>query len=409
MIKLVLDKHTIKEWVAPLFLLIICLCMFGILWQKLSFIQHSHFSDLAYSFLHGKLSLPDSMRFSSWQDSSFFNGKHYVYFGLTPTLLLLPAVIIFGQNFPQQTLCFVAGIINFLLLLKIGIRLGLKPKDAFWLTLATIFGSSYFFVSIINISAFLVQVVGMTFMLFALYEYLTSKRWFLIGIWIALAGLTRQSLYACLIFYLFELFISSDKNKKRSLFLLLSPIFYSLILTGVYNFSRFASIINNGYLNNPTWPCGKDELAKYGLFSLTYLPSNLFIMLLKGPESLRINEASYVLRFPYIKASEWGMSIFITSPFLLFGFLSKLNNPRVKGAMIACIIGILPSLVYACTGAWQYGYRYILDIWPFIFIILATYFSANGVTKLAKLLIALSILGNLFFSGSIWGVYPFTN
>ncbi|KKS69109.1 MAG: hypothetical protein UV41_C0064G0008 [Candidatus Daviesbacteria bacterium GW2011_GWA2_42_7] len=61
-----------------------------ILWQKLSFIQHSHFSDLAFSFLQGQLSLSEPLRYTSWQDSAAFGDKFYVYFGPVPSLLLLP-------------------------------------------------------------------------------------------------------------------------------------------------------------------------------------------------------------------------------------------------------------------------------------------------------------------------------
>ncbi|KKS64222.1 hypothetical protein A3A14_00410 [Candidatus Daviesbacteria bacterium RIFCSPLOWO2_01_FULL_43_38] len=379
-----------------------------ILWQKLSFIQHSHFSDLAFSFLQGQLSLSEPLRYTSWQDSAAFGDKFYVYFGPVPSLLLLPLIAIFGQTFNQQFLTLFLGLVNFYLLFKLAGVLGLKSINALWLTLAIIFGSVYIFLTLVNISAYLIQVAGFTFLTAALFEFYTKKRWLLIGVLLALAGLTRQSLYFGTVFFVIELILSKDKFKYSHLVLLLQPIILSIAGSGFYNFLRFGNFFDNGYAYNTTFPDGVKEAVRQGMFSLVHIPGNLYFLLLKGPEAVRVSEVSFVLKYPFLKASEWGMGIFFTSPFFFYLFRSNLRDHRILVLLIGAIIGIIPALTYAGVGVWQYGYRYALDIYPFLFIILASVFVKDKVTTLAKTVIIYSLLFNLYMLGSIWNIYPFS-
>jgi hypothetical protein len=225
--------------------------------------------------------------------------------------------------------------------------------------------------------------------------------------------MTRPSLYFALPFFLLEVIQSKRDspggrgNKKLALLLLIFPIITSLAALGFYNQLRFGNPLDTGYTYNTTWPPGVREAASYGLFSLKHLPGNLYFLLLKAPEAVRISKVSYLLRFRFLKANEWGMSLFFTSPFFLFIFLSNLRRKLVISLIIASLIGLLPSLLYAGIGVWQYGYRYALDIYPFLFILLLSVFSQKGVTRLAKTVILFSIIFNFWLLGSIWGIYLF--
>ena len=377
------------------------------LWQKLAFIKHTHFTDFAFSLLHGKISLPEPVRYSSWQDAAYFKEKYYLYFGPIPAILLLPAVAIWGQAVSQQILTFMAGIINFFLLFKLAKIFKFKNSDALWLTVALIFGSVYLFLSLVNISAYLIQIIGFTFLIISLVEFFTKKRWILIGVFLALAGMTRPSLYFALPFFLLEIIQSKTANKKSIFILLIFPIIISIGIFGFYNQLRFGNPLDTGYTYNTTWPPGVREAASYGLFSLRHLPGNFYFFFFKGPEAIRISKTSYLLRFPFLKANEWGMGLFFTSPFFLFIFLSNLKKKFVTSSIIASIIGIFPSFLYAGIGLWQYGYRYALDIYPFLFILLLSVFSQKGINRLVKATITFSIIFNLWLLGSIWGVYLF--
>lgn len=392
--------------VIPLLILFVSLFVSLNMTRAFAPIKHTQFVDLAVSFLQGRLSLPDPLRYSSWQDSAYFEGHHYVYFGPIPALLLLPFVAFFGPDISQQLLTVPAGIANFFLLLILARTLGLTKGDAFWLALGVIFGSVYLFLSVVNISAYLVQIVGFTFLLASLVEFLRRRRLWLVGSLLALAGMTRHSLYFSFPFFLVESFRSRPAKNKAALVGLVLPVLISGGILGVYNAARFGSIVDTGYTYNTTRPPGVKEAAHYGLFSITHVPGNLYFLLFKGPEAVRVSEVSYVLRFPYLRASEWGMGLAFTSPFFLYLLLVRLKRRYILSSLLASATGILPSLLYSGIGIWQFGYRYALDIYPFLVILLASVFT-SGVPRLAKLLIVYAIAFNLFMMGSIWNIYPF--
>lgn len=380
-----------------------------LMFRKLEFINHTTFVDLALSFFQGKIYLVEPIRYSSWQDSAFFNGKYYVYFSPIPTILLLPFVFLLRENASQRILAVFLGIFNFLLLFKIGKSLKLRKNDALWLTLGFIFGSVYLLLNIVNISAYLVQITGFTFLLLSLLEYFTKRRWWLIGIFFSLAGMTRMSLYFTFPFFLINIWKNGKEKRKKNLFYFILPVIFSVLILAFYNFLRFGSLFDTGYRYNTTFPPEiQNAIEKYGLFSFKNIPTNLYFLFYKGPEVIKISEKNYLLKYPFLKASEWGMGIFFTSPFFIYLFFLRLRkNKLIIPLLSSCFLGILPALTYTGIGLWQFGYRYALDIYPFIFILLSLSFQ-KGMPTLAKFLIVYSIIFNLFLMGSIWGIYLFS-
>ena len=62
-----------------------------------------------------------------------------------------------------------------------------------------------------------------------------------------------------------------------------------------------------------------------------------------------------------------GMSIFLTSPGLLFAVRADWRQASVAGGCSAATIAVLiPTLLYYGGGWLQYGYRYFLDSVPFV-------------------------------------------
>jgi hypothetical protein len=71
-------------------------------------------------------------------------------------------------------------------------------------------------------------------------------------------------------------------------------------------------------------------------------------------------------------------------------------------SLISCISGILPVLLYRGVEVWQFGYRYALDIHPFLFLILSLYFKKKT-PILAKFLVFYSVVFNTFLMGEYLG------
>jgi hypothetical protein len=367
--------------------------------------EQTHFIDLATSFLKGHLYVVNPSRL--FDDIAIYNNHTYVFYNPLPAILLLPFVFIFGATVHQALLTPVLTIINFFLIYRIARKVGVESSASLWLALSSIFGSIYLLLSIATISAYLVQVVGFTCLLLAIHEYF-YKRWLLVGLFVGLAAATRVTLILGSIFFLIEIFRSHEtiKHRVKSLTLFLIPLFCVCVALGWYNFARFGTMAETGYTyqtsTNPIYNVSRIP----GVFSPVHIPGNLYFLLFKGPDVVKSNEYSYILTPPYFRVSEWGMGMFFTSPIFLYLLLVRKRDPYVLSAGVTILVMLAPILTYFVSGIWQYGYRYGLDFYPFLFLLLFPVFK-QGLPLIGKLLIMYSIIFTFFFMYSIWNIYPF--
>jgi len=372
--------------------------------QNTYWLQQNHYILIANSFLQGRLDLPIHSQIMTG-DIAVFKNKYYVYFGPVPAILLLPVVAIFTNPPSQHILGLIFVFFDFFFLYKIAKKMGLKKQDSCWLSLFFIFGTIFSSLGLTNITSYQVQIIATSFLIFALYEFFYQRRWLLIGICLALAGATKPTLYLATIFFVIELIDLNFQIKIRNTLMLIVPILISIFLLGTYNFLRFDNFFETGYSYQTTTPVDPQDAAR-GIFSLQYVPGNLYFLLFKGPEPVRANQNNYLLKPPYLKADLWGMGIFFTSPLFLYIFLSKLRQKYVLISWFTVLLMLIPTLTYFGTGMWQFGYRYTVDFYPFLFIILASVFK-DELPLMAKSLIVYSIFFNFYFMLSIWGIYPF--
>jgi hypothetical protein len=75
--------------------------------------------------------------------------------------------------------------------------------------------------------------------------------------------------------------------------------------------------------------------------------------------------------FPFFQPDGLGMSIFITSPGLLYAVRAPWRTSRVWWLAGAALIVLIPTLLYYGGGWLQYGYRYALDSIPFVWAMCA--------------------------------------
>lgn len=376
--------------------------------QSTSFIQQNHFVGLADSFLHGRLDIPNPSDFLAKGDISLFKDKYFIYFGPTPAILVLPLVLVFNSATSQQIISIILFILDIFLLYKIARSYKITKTNSLWLTIFFMFGSIFFVTGLINITAFQVQFIATSFFILALYEFLHRKRWLLIGLFVSLAATTRSTLYLSSIFFLSEILLTSGYWKKKvfTIIIFLLPILISFFIIGYYNKIRFNNYLDFGYTYN--FSLGKDlsDAASLGFFSLEHIPGNLYFFLFRGPDPIRLNTFNFVLKFPYFKANPWGLGLFFTSPLFLYIFLVKIKDKYILSSLVTILLMLILTLSYYGSGVWQYGYRYALDFYPLLFLVLLSVFK-NSLPFQAKLLIIYSVIFNFSFSLSIWGIYPF--
>jgi hypothetical protein len=130
----------------------------------------------------------------------------------------------------------------------------------------------------------------------------------------------------------------------------------------------------------------------YGVFSPHFIPFNLDVMFLYVPT------IQWGAPWP-ILPSATGMSVFLSTPPLLYLFHRYEKKYWILGAWAAVFFNFALLVMYHNTGSDQFGYRYILDVIVPLIALLATTFDRK-VPWHFILLTALSIVINIY--GANW-------
>lgn len=357
------------------------------------------FSYLAYSFLQGDLHLPDGFPTA---DTVLFGGHLYWPLGPLPAIILIPFVFIFNLFnlvFYQGYLSLLLSFLIFFLVYKIARKIDYNFSDAWYLAYAFCFSSIFLGVAAVSFSWWFAQVITVALLFLALLEFLNQKRYYVVGIIFAALLLTRVTAALGVIFVILDLLFLQFpfKEKIKDLFKLLLPLVISLIILLFYNQARFGNFFEQGYTNQ-TLVESLVQARSYGLINLIHLPGNLYYCFLNTPDPVFKDSVSHVLKFPFIKADHWGMSIFLLSPYLLYLFFKKIKGKVAINLLVSAAVVALVVFLYYGIGFRQFGYRYALDFLPFIFLAFMIIYRreretlSNGL----KILIILSSLFNLY-------------
>ncbi|MGH7193259.1 MAG: DUF2079 domain-containing protein, partial [Candidatus Saccharimonadales bacterium] len=356
-------------WFIPSFF-ILSLIMSACLWSSYA---DQQFSYLAQAFLHGHLNL--AHLYPSSSDDLVYSG-HRIYWALGPfpAVVLMPFVLtlsIFGGFFLQGYLqsLLVLAVLGMVFLLARNFKY--DKEDSLILALGFVLGSTFIGVAAISFSWYFAQVITVLLLFWALYEYFNRKRWWLIGLICAMLLLTRVDAAAILVFFTLELVRSKRKiqEKRRLLALLFATVVAAALLLGAYNFLRFHDVLNQGYSMQVLYPAVAGERA-HGLLNPGHIPTNFYYAFIHGPMPV-FKTGTHELVYPYVQNDPWGMSIFLTSPYLLYLF--TLKRRELKGwplnllitASVICIF----LLAWFATGYFQFGWRFSLDFLPLLFVL----------------------------------------
>lgn len=373
---------------------------------------NQHFSYLANSFLQGKAfftTIPDT----SWTDTSFFRNQHYWPLGPFPAVLLLPFV--FVANLPHFFLF--QGILNFFLVIgvfafvyKIAGLKNYSSHDSLLLAFAFCFASAFIGVAFLSISWYFSQVITVFFLLWAIYEFLTKKRYLLLGIIMGIVVATRLTAGLGLIFFVLEIMFSNTgiPRKIRNISFLIIPFFVSLSFLGFYNFLRFENIFETGYRYQIVFNQALEIARNLGVFSWQHVPGNLYRFLLAGPLPVTIKGSPQILKFPFFRTDSWGMSIFVTSPYFVYLFFLNFKDKISKFLIITILVIAIPILFYYGVGFTQLGYRYSLDFLPWLFLLLIKSYrlQTETISFRFKILIIFSAIFN-FYLFYTWGSFHY--
>ena len=338
----------------------------------------AYFNYLADAFLQGRTYLVNPPKTA---DLTQFGGRWYVPFLPLPAFLLLPWVGIAGPE-KTSTVLFgsLMGALNaalvFLLLQALAKRrwIRLPTIDNLGLTLLFSFGCVEWYIAMEGSVWFLSQVCTVTFVLLSLWIAVEFHSPALSGIALALALFGRPHLIlVCPLLFAIGIQLSGEERGEqhvsasrwivRWIVILLFPLLVSVCLILGYNYLRFGNYLDFGYLTENVNPPLIKEFKIYGQFNLHYVPHNFWSMILAGPQ--------WDANRKIISPNRDGMSLFLTTPAILYIFQALKKNWLSLGAWIALALILVPLLTYYNTGWWQFGYRFSLDFMPVVVILLA--------------------------------------
>jgi hypothetical protein len=342
---------------------------------------------------------------------------HYMSFPVFPALLMIPSALIGGRdgNDTIPTLLFAALILPLGLLVMRRLReAGLSKRtetDDLWLVAALAFGTVLFFSAVQGKVWFTAHVVGVVLALVYAWASIEARHPIIAGLALGAAAMTRTPMAFMFPLFVFEAWryaarhvsdaegpeasASGSLNLKKGkaavrkaivkpLVRFAIPIVAIAIVGMIYNIVRFGSPTEFGhsYLDVRQ----QVQIEQWGLANYHYLSRNLAVAFTLLPDILP--------RYPYVQIGGHGLAIWFTTPVLLFLLWPRQKPPIHRALWITVAAIALPALLYQNSGWFQFGYRFSLDYMVFLVMLLAIGMRPLG--KLAKTLIVIGIVINLF-------------
>ena len=351
---------------------------------------------LAQAFLDGRLDLRGVPEF--YQDLVMVGGKVYMPFPPLPAVLMLPSVTLWGTAASQVMVSKVVGAVNVGLMWLVLGKLKVDKKLRWLLTIFFGFGTGHWYAAVWGTTWWFAHVVGVMFLLVALLLFFSNKSPLFIGLAVGAAALSRHPMIGAAVFFGLMWFKEKQWLKLVNFGLGLGVM---LGVLGAYNFLRFGNMFEEGYVtvaeqyrrgNYPYtillkyWP----NAPRFGYMDVRNIPVHLFTALLLPPEVSRGE----------IRPSPYGMSLVLTSPLLLFLLGKPTRGKRLFWAsLVAGGLTSIPIMLHFTQGWVQFGYRFALDLMPFLIIMLAL--RMKRTTGLGWVLTVISVGVNLWGIG--WG------
>jgi hypothetical protein len=286
----------------------------------------------------------------------------------------------------------------FLLLRSLRVR-GLSRRsdvDDLWLTAMFGVGSVYYFCSVIGQVWFTAEIVAVTLSIGYVWASIGAEWPLLAGLFVVCGVATRPP-WAIVPLFLFEAVRavggtaalrapSARRAFLGSLARFALPIAIGGGVLAWYNYARFQNPFEFGHrFLAVQW---QERIFRFGLFNYHFLSRNLAAALVLLPRILS--------RYPYVKISQHGLSVLVTSPNLAYTVMPQEPSPLTKPLWITIAVAALPPLLYQNSGYIQCGYRFSLDFMIYFMVLLAI--GNRPLTRRFRGLVVVAFAINLFLA-----------
>jgi hypothetical protein len=320
-----------------------------------------------------------------------FHGQWYVVYPPAPAVLLMPLVALFGPGLDQARVSIVLGAVDVALAGAVAYRV-VGPRRWIWVLYALLFGlgtTIWYSVQSGNSWQF-AHVCATLFLLLAIYVAQRDGPPWLMGLLLGGAALSRLPTLLAAPFFLAYLVYRADRQDRsgaaavtfgaldghpgyiRSTRLdptraALDVVTFGLALAIpilaylAYNTARFGSPFENGYNLIPGLL--QEYQYRYGFLSVHSIPRNLYALFLSVPNQ--------VDQFPWLEPRQLGgLSILLTTPAFLWAVKARRPTWFELGAWVSVLAISVPILLHADPGGAQFGYRYAIDFYPLLFLLM---------------------------------------
>ena len=313
----------------------------------------------AEAWLHGRLDLIEA---SKNLEIATFEGKSYNSFPPTPALIELVEVLIWGHETPIPFMLFLSGLLaastSFLMISK-GFASWWAPA---WIALTLIFSGNALYPMAQGGVWYQAQIYGATFLLLGLYLVYANAtpRWGLAFSCLALAVGCRpfHLVYAPLFAYLAV--TTSGRRPKEVVIAFLKWGGPVLLVIFWHNFARFHHPFEFGHKYLPLMQSQKS------LFGLGFFFRNLWLVFLSLPEM----DLSYptIVKFHPMGNAFWINNALVA---LALAGLGWMRGRLLQIFVLTTCLVWLPLLLHQSNGWVQFGYRYIIDLFPLVVAMIA--------------------------------------
>jgi hypothetical protein len=326
----------------------------------------------------------------------------YVSFPPFPAVLMLPLVAIWRLRFNDVLFTALWAGLNpallFLLLRELA-RRGLSRRtvsDDLWFTVLFGVGSVYYYCAVIGQVWFTALIVAVTLSIGYVWASLDAERPALAGLFVGLGFATRPPWLVVPLFLWEAVRVSGGWAALRTgagwralaprLVRFAIPVAAIGLVLAWHNQARFGSPFEFGHrFLNVQW---QERIARFGLFNYHFLSRNLAAALVLLPRVMT--------RAPFVKISQHGMSLLVTSPNLAYTVMPQERNQLTRPLWLTIAAVAIPSLLYQNDGYIQFGYRFSLDYMAYFVLLLAI--GNRRLTPLFKTLVVIAFGINLFLA-----------
>lgn len=366
--------------------------------------KYSYWNLLAGEFLNGRLYLVDPPH---THDLTQYQGRWYVPNPPMPAIVMIPLAFLIGStNIITSDFSMFFSAVNSMLVFLILDQLAkrrwilLSRNGILCLVVLFAFGTPHLWVGISGRMWFVSQILTVTFLALAVFSVLKSWSPWSVGTFIGVAVATRPNgLMTWVFVFAIAMEILKETNREVNFRQMLNwsvksviPVAISVVGLLLYNHARFNNYLDFGYITISGDPGIVQNARTYGLFSPHYISYNLRVMFLYLPE------INWGPRWPFLPSGA-GMSLFLTTPALLYLIHRYEFKWWILGAWLSVLFNFILLVLYHNTGRDQFGYRYILDALVPLIALLGVVLGKK-ISWLFLILLVLSILINLY--GANW-------